>query len=211
MTVLSKSMLAARTMAKTIPVFNPAANVLYHIAKTKMDREPCFNMTKLCAQDDEHFKALGCSVEDATPYFDRYVRDALRYSYSMIAYDAEVPVGMSLVTVRNREKELDGMNALGAAPIRTNYTPLDDVLKHCQDIFWKSNPTVYRVWMTSMLYVLPDYRRFGVSSMMLSLQYEKLRELVKKGESVDGMISIPTSNASKQQFLKLGYTEIYTV
>ncbi|PAV60541.1 hypothetical protein WR25_14101 [Diploscapter pachys] len=64
--------------------------------------------------------------------------------------------------------------------------------------------------MTSMLYVLPDYRRFGVSSMMLSLQYEKLRELVKKGENVDGMISIPTSNASKQQFLKLGYTEIYT-
>ena len=36
-----------------------------------------------------------------------------------------------------------------------------------------------QVWMTSMLYVLPDYRRFGVSSMMLSLQYEKLRELVK--------------------------------
>ncbi|PAV60542.1 hypothetical protein WR25_14102 [Diploscapter pachys] len=145
MTVLSKSMFAARTMTKTVPIFNPAANVLYHIAKTKMDREPCFNMTKLCAQDDEHFKGIGCNVGDATPYFDQYLRDALRYSYSMVAYDAEVPVGMSLVTVRNREKELDGMNMLGAAPARTNYTPLDDVLRHCQDIFWKSNPTVYRV------------------------------------------------------------------
>ncbi|CAD6190793.1 unnamed protein product [Caenorhabditis auriculariae] len=185
------------------------ADVVYRAAKT-LDRAQLLRLAKSHIAEDMHFQGLGCSVDDSTPLLEYWIRSALRFRYSFVALEAKSNqlVGCSLMTVRNRDPNVDSLRVLGPVPV-CGISPVAKIIEHSRRKFFDENPSVYRVIEAELIVEDKDYTGIGVKTTMLNEQFSRLKKLVKQGENIDGMIAVVTGIESKNTLEALGYKAIY--
>ncbi|CAI4227401.1 unnamed protein product [Auanema sp. JU1783] len=180
-------------------------NIVYRLANKK-DKEALTDLMAMYISNRPYQGTLR-DTEERCSYM---VRDALRFPYTMMAYDNDLPVGFSLITNRFRDVSKNRLELLGPIP-RTTTDVLDNLRDHAENHLWCLVPEAQNIFINEALFIEPNYRRQQIASTLVEEQFRRICLLTKNEWSMNGMIAPVTSYAHFCLLEKLGFVCIYDI